>query len=85
MENKTRMVTLHKHDTADGVGWQIEVDGVNTSIGLTQKLMDDMHATRRCGMIDEIVDVIVESLAGNNYTLTNQEKKNLNTLLQCMT
>ena len=86
MNDKTRMVTLHKHITeSDNTVWRVELDGVDTYVGLTQELMDDISSAQRCNMLDEIVNGIAQHLAENDYPITDNEKDHLNKLLQCMT
>jgi len=86
MEEKTRMVTLHKHETeVDGIVWQIKLDGVNTSSGVSQEILDAISPSQRNEMIDEIVNGITDSLMINSYPISDKEKNNLNKLLQCMT
>ena len=83
MNETVRMVTLHKHETElDGVVWQIELDGVNTSVGLTQSYLE---CIRKQNIFEVATDGLAENLAINDYPITNKEKDNLNKLLQCMT
>jgi len=81
MTEKTRMVTLHKHNNGEDIVWLIELDGVKTSTGITQVMMEHI---RRDNIFDEAVDGIADSLAINSYPITDKEKERLNKLLQCM-
>jgi len=86
MEGKTRMITLRKEDTeASGIVWQLEIDGVWVSIGLTQDFMDDVKAAATNDLIDEAVEGVAFSLAKDKYALTEKEKNQLHKLIQCMT
>ena len=86
MNDKTRMVTLHKHiTTVDNIVWQVELDGTNTSVGLTQELMDNIPQGHRNEEIDEIVNRLADNLMEKSYPITDKEKDHLNKLLQCMT
>ena len=82
MNETVRMVTLHKDDNDEGIVWIIELDGVNTSTGISQSYM---NYVRRNNIFEEAVNGLAASLRINKYPITDKEKDNLNKLLQCMT
>ena len=82
MTENVRMVTLHKHDNVEDTIWSIEIDGVDTNVGINELWLKHI---RRKMIFDDAVDSIAETLAANQHPITEKEKNQLNKLMQCLT